>query len=113
MLLETEPVTIASGAALSDAAGLAGRVLVGIAMPGAWSAADLTFQASVDGGSTWLEVYGTGGSAVQYQAAANRFVAIDPAAWRGVRHLKVRSGTASVPANQGGDRILTLVMLPA
>lgn len=101
-------VLIANGTSLSAEVDIGVNALVGIAMPATWTAADLTFQVSSDGGATWLELQTTA-AAVDFKAAAGQFVAVDPTALRGFNALKVRSGTASVPVNQGADRTLTLI----
>ncbi|HVB67971.1 MAG TPA: hypothetical protein VNE67_08970 [Acetobacteraceae bacterium] len=107
--LDYSAATIAAAGSLSGAVGLGSKTLVGIAMPAAWTAAALTFQASADGGTTWLEVYSSSGTEVSLTAAAGQFIAIDPATWRGINDLKVRSGTAGVPVVQSGGAIVTLV----
>jgi hypothetical protein len=101
-------VTITSGTALSPAVPLGEFVLTGIAMPAAWDAAALSFQVSADGGQTYGEMQTTA-AAVSYLAAANQFIAIDPAIWRGINMIKVRSGSSGTPVNQTADRVLTLV----
>lgn len=100
---------IASGTALSAAVPLGAKQLVGIAMPAAWDAAALTFQVSADGGTTWLEMTTSAGAAVSFTVAGGQFIAIDPAIWRGINMLKLRSGTSGAPVNQTADRTLTLV----
>jgi hypothetical protein len=62
-------VTIANGQALSGPVALGEFVLTGIAMPAAWTAAGLSFQVSVDGGTTWLEMQSIS-AAISYTAAA-------------------------------------------
>jgi len=110
MSLTTIPVTIANTTALSPAATLgSNRLLVGIAMPSGWDAAALTFQASIDGGQTWLEMQGAS-AVLTYAAAAGQYIAVDPALWRGVTMVKVRSGTSGSPVSQTADRALQLVV---
>jgi hypothetical protein len=99
---------ITSGTALSPEVDIGPRLLVGIAMPAGWDAAALTFQASFDGGTTWLEMQGAS-AVLTYNAAASQYIAVDPALWRGVSALKVRSGTLGAPVNQTADRNLTLI----
>jgi hypothetical protein len=101
-------VTISNGTSLSPAVGLGDGSLVGIAMPAGWDGATLSFQVSIDGGTTWLEMESIS-AAVSVAAASGQFIAIDPAIWRGVNHVKVRSGTAASPVNQTADRALTLI----
>lgn len=110
--LEQHTATIASGAALSAAVPLGAGTLVGVSMPAGWDAAAMTFQVSADGGTTWQELFGSGGSAVSYTVAANNFVAIDPATWRGINMIKVRSGTSGATVNQTAARTLTLITRP-
>ncbi|WP_257164680.1 hypothetical protein [Bradyrhizobium sp. SRS-191] len=102
------PVTILNGVALSADIGLGDGTLCGIAMPAAWTPAGLSFQASVDNGATWLELQ-TSSAAVAVTAAQGQFIALDPAIWRGVNYIRVRSGTSASPVNQGADRVLTLI----
>ena len=112
-------VTIANGASLSDAAACAYKAgpagsgsyesLVGIVMPGTWTAANLTFQASNDN-STFTDLYNAAGTEVTVTAAASRWIAIDPADFAGVAYLKVRSGTSGSAVNQGANRTIGLVL---
>jgi hypothetical protein len=101
-------VTISNGTSLSPAVGLGDGTLVGLAMSAGWDAAGLSFQVSIDGGITWLEMESIT-AAVSFTAAASQFIAIDPAIWRGVNHIKVRSGTAASPVLQTAVRALTLI----
>ncbi len=102
------PAVIANGASLSPEVDLGARTLVGIAMPAAWTAAALTFQVSVDGGATWLNMQ-TASAELSYTAAAGQYIGVDPALWRGVNAIKVRSGTSGTPVNQGQQATLTLI----
>lgn len=107
-----QTVTILNGAALSNAVNLTlvGGPLVGVQMPAAWTAANLTFQVSHDG-TTYQDFYTSAGAEIVLTAAAARFIAIDPANYFGVRFVRLRSGTAGVPVNQDADRLLPLVFL--
>lgn len=99
----TALATIASGASLSGAVDCGeGWAPVGIGMPTAWTAADLSFQVSEDG-ATWREMMIDAKS-----AAASGYVPLSPANWCGVRYLKVRSGTSGTPVNQAAERVLTV-----
>lgn len=111
LVIGLEPIqaTIASGTSLSAGVPLGAKTLVGIAMPAVWTAAGLSFQASVDG-TTWLDMYDGTGSEKVLSVAANRLVTLDPAEWASFNYLKVRSGTAAVGVNQGADRIVTLMV---
>lgn len=99
--------TILSGESLSAAVNLAGHVLCGVYMPAAWTAAGLSFQASIDG-ETFVDIY-SAGAELTAAAGASQYVALDSMLFLGVRSIKVRSGTAGVPVNQGADRALILV----
>lgn len=114
MNAEVINATIATGAALSAGVGLGAKALVGIVMPATWDAAALTFQVSTDGGTTWQEMQSTS-AVISFTAAASQFLAVDPALWRGVNMVKVRSGTSGAPVNQttgGTDRIVGLLVKP-
>lgn len=101
-------VTIPEGGSVSDVVDLDGVHLVGIQMPATWDAANITFQASADG-VTFADLYNQSGSEVTVDAAAGRFIALDPTLFAGIRFLKVRSGTAATPVNQAAARTLILV----
>jgi hypothetical protein len=103
------PVTIANGTSLSAAVPIGDHVPVGIAMPSGWDAAGLTFQVSCDGGTTWNELYDSGGNETTLTVAAGRYIPLDPTTWVGINHIKLRSGTSGVAVNQTADRALTLV----
>jgi len=107
--LEQITATIASGTSLSPATGLGAKTLVGIAMPAGWDAASLTFQISIDGGTTWLEMAAFSAGIV---ASASNFISVDPTYWRGLNNIKVRSGTSGAAVNQTADRVLTLLVRP-
>lgn len=99
---------IANGASLSGAVDLGRNTLVGIVMPAAWTAANLTFQVSADG-VTYSDLYDNTGTEKSVTAAAGRFIFTVPADWVGIRFVKVRSGTAAAAINQGAARTLQLI----
>ena len=105
-------VTIANGESLSTAANLDRLALVGIVLPSSWTAASLTFQACETYDGTYVDLYDTGGTEVECQAVASRWIAIAPQDFLSARYLKVRSGTSAVPVNQGAARTITLVLRP-
>jgi hypothetical protein len=100
--------TIANGASLSAAADLGQKTLVGIEMPAGWTAANLTFQVS-DDNVTYNDIYDNAGIELTMIAAASRYIIATPANWIGVRYVKVRSGTAGSPVNQGAARDIKLI----
>jgi hypothetical protein len=106
------PVTIANGAALSGAVDTRGATIEAIEMPAAWTAADLTFQAADSETGTFSDVYDALGGEITVVVAASRTVTIqDPFDYnmRGLRYVKVRSGTSGTPVNQAGARTLYLI----
>ena len=104
---------ISNGASLSAAIDLKEGELQALSMPASWTAANLTFQSSNDGGTTWQNVYDKSGTEVTVTAAADRYIVLDDAVvelLRGIRNLKIRSGTSGAAVNQGADRtIVTMV----
>lgn len=107
--LVSATVTISNGTALSPAVDLQGYNLVGIAMPAAWTAANITFQGSADN-NNFFDLYDSGSEINLASAAASRYIALNPTQFAAVRYLKVRSGTSAVPLNQGADRVVTLIL---
>jgi hypothetical protein len=102
--------TIANGTALGAAgADLNNQHLVGIQMPAAWTAAALTFAMSLDGGTTWLNIYDQNGTELTVQAAASTYIALSPTLLTVPGLLRVRSGTSAVPVNQAADRLVTFL----
>lgn len=120
MAVADTSATIANGASLSGSVDLTGVLLVGIYMPSAWTAADITFQASPDYDDddtvTFQSIYNGDGDEYTIASAAaqaSRFIAIDPRDFAGVRFLKIRSGTAAAAVNQGAARTLRLATTAA
>lgn len=110
--IETVTVTIANGASLSDEVDVGeGRVLVGILMPAAWTAASMTFQAGAVSGALG-NLYDEYGTEVEYTVDASRYVAVDIPTFASARYVKVRSGTSGTPVSQAAERTITLVTRP-
>ena len=107
--LKSQDATIANGASLSDAMVLPpAEYLCGIVMPAAWTAANLTFQVSEDG-VTYNNLYDQDGNEITATAAASRYIVMTPENFWGQHWIKVRSGTAGTPVNQGAARTVKLV----
>jgi len=104
---------IAAGQSLSAQINIGTKSLVGLVLPGNWSAAagGISFQVSIDGGATWGELTTQAGAAyaIGFTAAGAAYIAIDPATLRGIQSLKIRSGTAAAPVNQTNAVTLQLV----
>lgn len=106
----TQKATIANGTSLSGVIDLGASKLVAIQMPAAWTAAALTFQASIDG-TNYFDVYDNA-TERSYTTAASRMLVLQMADWVGVKYLKIRSGTTGTPVNQAADRELVLLVQP-
>lgn len=124
MSLKFLPLTIANGASVSGAGWGGNLALVGVQMPAAWTAAQLTLQFGTDGdlpptwelgtgftpASTWLDLYDETGTEVTITTAAARYCSINPRLGLITPWVRLRSGTASAPVNQGASRVVTLVL---
>ena len=93
----------------TDASGLSGEIKIGdtgkmqaIEIPnGTWATANITFQASTDQGTTYLDVYDADGNEVTATVGGtNRIIAVDPTIFAGFSHIKLRSGTTATPVDQ-------------
>lgn len=103
---------IAVGASLSTVLDLNGNMIGGILVPPAWTAAAITFRASIDGVS-FFDVYATDGTEMTIASAnvvADRFIAMDIRDFAGIRFLRLRSGNAALPVNQAADRVLGVAL---
>ncbi len=107
-------MTIAISQSLSSTGGdanngiidLRGKSLVGIQMPAVWTAAVLTFSASMDGGVTYNDLYDDTMTERSISVVANRSITLDPTKFMGVTHLKFRSGTGAAAVNQAAARTI-------
>ena len=92
---------------------MGGYTIVGILMPPVWTAANITFQVSCDGGATYGNLFDDNGTEIAIASpAVNNFIALAnrPAyVWRGINLLKVRSGTSASPVNQAAATTVTLI----
>lgn len=103
-------VVILDTASLSAAIECDGYDILRIVMPAAWDAADLTFQVSDDGGTTFRNLYWDWGPEMVVDAAAARVIELSPfVLMHHIDQIKVRSGTAGVPVAQTADRTFYLV----
>ncbi|CAK0772595.1 conserved hypothetical protein [Gammaproteobacteria bacterium] len=101
-------VVIANGESLSGAVQLGGAELIGVVMPAAWTAANLTLQVSADG-TTFNNLYDVDGNEVPITAAASRYINLLPINFVGFQWIKVRSGTSGTPVAQGAARTIGIV----
>lgn len=113
MSREVVNVTIANGASLSDekTAGLSGDI-VGIVMPTAWTAADITFESPLQDGATFGQIVGADGNPIKITAppASTTVLFLAGTEPRLPGRFKIRSGTTAVPVNQGAARTLGIII---
>lgn len=105
--LSRKTATIAATEAVSDAVEVRFESLVGVVMPAAWTAADLTLEVSYDG-TAWNEFWPTTAApwkVASAQAAAGRQYAISPLDSAGIAFVRVKSSVA-----QAADRLFTLLV---
>jgi hypothetical protein len=108
----TKTATIAGSAAVSDAIELGGGILSALIMPGTWTAADITIQASVDG-TNYYDVFDPQGTQVSITATASKFIPLSAGDNFSMPFIKLRSatiGTLGTPVNQAAERVITLVI---
>lgn len=106
------PITISSGSSLSSATDLGPYRIFAITMPAAWTDARLTFQGSSDG-VNFFNIFDDAGAEVSITVDASKYVILTaPVKMLGIRWIKLRSGTAGTPVDQGADRVVKLVGVP-
>lgn len=107
----SQPVLIRAGQSLSDDISLGSRRLFALQMPAAWTAADLTFQSTING-IDWFDVFDEYGIERVMSAGAGRIIVADPGLWLALSQLRLRSGTSGAPVAQGADRQIFLLGVP-
>lgn len=109
------PVTFANGASLSGELNVAGRQIVGLVMPAAWTAAAISFQAALANGTTFAQVVEPAAGAeitiVAAAAVVDRYIAVPTTLPVGLGRIKLVSGTTAAQVAQGGIRIIGVVVL--
>jgi hypothetical protein len=105
----TTTATILNGASLSNIINLGSNDLISIIMPSSWTAANITYQFSIDG-VNFYDAYSTTAELSSTAAVASRIISINSANYDAGRYIKIRSGTSATPVNQAADRILTLIL---
>jgi hypothetical protein len=105
---------IANAAALSQALDVGAARAVGVIVPAAWTAADLTFAVCDTAGGTFVPLFDDTGTEVRIVGpAVNTARSLSPTAAAALgawRFVKFRSGTNAVPVNQGAARALAVVL---
>lgn len=105
--------TIAEAGNLTAAIDLKAGRAHRINLPAAFDNADITFQVS-DDGADWFDLFNSAGEYKIAAAAvgASRSLLLDFQTFYGVRHLKIRSGTASAAVAQAAERAITISTVP-
>ncbi len=101
-------VTIPLGASITPEIDMGGKRLARIAMPAAWTTANLTFQVSPISGGSFTDLYDSTGTEYTVTASTSRTIIIPFADFIGLKFIKIRSGTTGTPVVQAADRILTI-----
>ena len=101
------PITIASGASVSDEIDLGGATCMMIEMPDAFTGTVLTFQASRTSGGTFRDVKDSAKSEIQVTVEPNEMCTVDKLA--PARYIKIRSGTSAIPTAEEAERILYVI----
>lgn len=114
--------TIANGESLSGALDVRYRFVVGLITPAEWDAAGIGFHVSYDGGTTFVQLsvpdrtsappYGLDELeilAADVPPTESVYIALDPAWFLGVTHVKVRSQTAGSAVVQTPARTVILM----
>lgn len=106
--MENVSATIRSGESESDVISLGGKILGSLHVPAGWTTAVLTMKGS-DDGSTFRNIYDAFGNEYQLvMGSGDRSILLDGSLFSSTQFIKLRSGTAAVPVNQGADRTVQL-----
>lgn len=99
--------TIPAGATgLSQGIDLQTTRVVGIVMPAVWTAADLSFQGSLDD-VTYIDIYNDSGNEYLIPAAASQGIVLNvPLSFP---FIKARSGSTGTPVSQAAARNVILI----
>lgn len=107
----TRRANIPSGSSLSSAVVCSGARPKGFLIPVGWTAANVTFEISIDRGATWRILYdGKGNEYSVLVGSKAGFYLLDPSAFDGITRLKIRSGTSVAPVAQAGARKINVVL---
>jgi hypothetical protein len=86
--------TIASGQTTSPEIDLGGTELAGIQLDTTMTGTAMTFQMALVSGGTYQAVQDGSGSAISITIASGKYIGIDPTHFRGVRFIKLVSGSS-------------------
>lgn len=103
--------TAATG--LSNVIDLSGYSVASIQMTTAWTAANITFMASVSSSATMQSVrHTTACTELTYASTNSQQVVLDQYLFSGQRYLQVRSGSTASPVAQAAERALIIGLTP-
>lgn len=105
-------IDISESTSLSVAIDLQGLVLIGVVMPAAWDAGNITFQGCLTEDGTYLDIEDEDGTELGWTgAAASKLLLATPTQPMigGFPWLIVRSGVSVTPVVQTADRELWLL----
>ena len=106
---KVQSMTIANGAALSDAFDFRDFSFLTVQMPGAWTAASLGFYVASSLGGTFQPLYDDDGNLAQIDSPAASKDYSAPAAIGGAHFVKLWSQNGSgTGTNQGAERSLVV-----
>ena len=107
-----QTITIAAGQSLSPASpsgNLNSAYPVGLSVPVGWTAANITFQGSQDGGATYNNVRTAGGSEVTVNVTTpGDSYNLNPLDFALYTHIKIRSGMAATAVVQASSAAIVL-----
>ncbi len=110
----SKPFTITSGQSQSVAVDVEGFDPIALHLPSVWTTANITFLAAEKFDGTYLPVFGpTGTEAMATMGTQQRVILLSEASLadlRGLRYLKLRSGTLASPVAQTGDRVIQMLV---
>ena len=103
----TATITVASNATTSAEVDLGGTEIVGLQLPAAFTGTTLKFMVSTVSGGTYQTLTDGAGADVSKTVAQGKYVGIDPTLFRGIRFVKLVSGSS-----EGADRQIVIFSIP-
>ena len=104
-----QSATIAAGTSLSGVIALSSAFPVALNVPTGWTAANITFRGSIDGGTTYANARTSGGSEITINVStAGDIYTLNPIDFAAFTHLQIRSGTTVAPIGQVASASLVL-----
>ena len=104
--------TITASDSVTGVLDFGGLTPVAVVMPTGWDAAALSFVVSHTGATGELRSLYAGATERTIAVGTNRFVALTPTEFSGVRFMQIRSGTATLAVVQTVTRSLSVIARP-